>query len=130
MHGTMNLKKNRWWICVPTDINKCKLKTGKRSQKPELTGRSPLRRRRSTLDCKCHLRRREEEGEEQEELKFSNIHLTRCNVTQFLLSGNCSTCFGWYHNHHQEHKQLYLQRLVYVTPLLLSAAIVEELALV
>jgi len=32
--------------------------------------------------------------------------------------------------HHQEHKQLYLQHLVFVTPLLLSAAIVEELELV
>ena len=29
--------------------------------------------------------------------------------------------------HHQEHQQLYLQHLVFVTPLLLSAAIVEEL---
>jgi hypothetical protein len=29
--------------------------------------------------------------------------------------------------HHQERKQLYLQHLVFVTPLLLSAAIVEEL---
>ena len=29
--------------------------------------------------------------------------------------------------HHQEHKRLYLQHLVFVTPLLLSAAIVEEL---
>jgi hypothetical protein len=29
--------------------------------------------------------------------------------------------------HHQEHKQLYLQHLVFVTPLLLSAAILEEL---
>jgi hypothetical protein len=29
--------------------------------------------------------------------------------------------------HHQERKQLHLQRLVFVTPLLLSAAIVEEL---
>jgi hypothetical protein len=29
--------------------------------------------------------------------------------------------------HQQERKQLYLQRLVFVTPLLLSAAIVEEL---
>jgi len=31
----------------------------------------------------------------------SNIYIyiypTRCNVTQFILSGNCSTCFGWYH---------------------------------
>jgi len=32
--------------------------------------------------------------------------------------------------HHQECKQLYLQHPVYVTPLLLSAAIVEELELV
>jgi len=29
--------------------------------------------------------------------------------------------------HHQERKQLYLQHLVFVTPLLLSTAIVEEL---
>ena len=32
--------------------------------------------------------------------------------------------------HHQERKQLYLQHLVFVTPLLLSAAILEELELV
>jgi hypothetical protein len=32
--------------------------------------------------------------------------------------------------HHQERIQLYLQHLVFVTPLLLSAAIVEELKLV
>jgi hypothetical protein len=32
--------------------------------------------------------------------------------------------------HHQERKQLYLQHLVFVTSLLLSAAIVEELELV
>jgi hypothetical protein len=32
--------------------------------------------------------------------------------------------------HHQECKQLYLQHLVFVTPLLLPAAIVEELELV
>jgi hypothetical protein len=32
--------------------------------------------------------------------------------------------------YHQERKQLYLQDLVFVTPLLLSAAIVEELELV
>jgi len=36
---------------------------------------------------------------------------------------NYSTGFGWYDTHHQEHKQLYLQHLVYVTPLLLPAAI-------
>ena len=27
---------------------------------------------------------------------YSNIYPTRRNVTQFILSGNCSTCFGWY----------------------------------
>ena len=32
--------------------------------------------------------------------------------------------------HHQERKQLYLQHLIFVTPLLPSAAIVEELELV
>jgi hypothetical protein len=32
--------------------------------------------------------------------------------------------------HHQERKQLYLQHLVFVTPLLLPAAIVEEFELV
>jgi len=32
--------------------------------------------------------------------------------------------------HHQERKQLHLQHLVFVTPLLLPAAIVEELELV
>ena len=29
---------------------------------------------------------------------YSNIYPTRCNVTQYILSGNCSTCFGWYHH--------------------------------
>jgi len=29
-------------------------------------------------------------------MNYSNIYPTRCNVTQFILSGNCSTCFGWY----------------------------------
>jgi hypothetical protein len=31
--------------------------------------------------------------------------------------------------HHQEHKQLYLQHLVFVTPLLLPATVMEELEL-
>jgi len=43
--------------------------------------------------------------------------------TALHISGGTTT-------HHQERKQLYLQRLVFVTPLLLSAAIVEELELV
>jgi hypothetical protein len=40
--------------------------------------------------------------------------------TALLVAGGTST-------HHQERKQLYLQHLVFVTPLLLSDAIVEEL---
>ena len=40
--------------------------------------------------------------------------------TALHVSGGTST-------HHQERIQLYLQDLVFVTPLLLSAAIVEEL---
>jgi hypothetical protein len=43
--------------------------------------------------------------------------------TALHVSGGTST-------HHQEHKLLYLQHLVFVTPLLLPAAIVEELELV
>jgi hypothetical protein len=40
--------------------------------------------------------------------------------TALHVSGGTST-------HHQQRKQLYLQHLVFVTPLLLPAAIVEEL---
>ena len=60
-----------------------------------------------------------------------DIFTTRCNITQFIyfwkttlhVSGGIST-------HHQEHIQLYLQRLVLIKPLLLPAAIVEELEIV
>jgi len=43
--------------------------------------------------------------------------------TVLHVSGGTST-------HHQERKQLHLQHLVFLTPLLLSAAIVKELELV
>jgi hypothetical protein len=43
-----------------------------------------------------------------------------CLETALHVSGGTFT-------HHQERIQLYLQHLVFVTPLLLSAAIVEEL---
>jgi hypothetical protein len=29
---------------------------------------------------------------------YYNIYPTRYNVTQFILPGNCSTCFRWYHH--------------------------------
>jgi len=33
-----------------------------------------------------------------EYIPYSNIYPTRCNVTQFILYGNCSTYFEWYHH--------------------------------
>jgi hypothetical protein len=44
-----------------------------------------------------------------------------------FISGNCSTCSDDNSTHHRERIQLYPQHLLFVTPLLLSAAIVEEL---
>ena len=63
--------------------------------------------------------------------KYSNIYIQQDATLHSLfyletvlhISGGTTT-------HHQERKQLYLEHLVFVTPLLLSAAIVEELELV
>jgi hypothetical protein len=51
-------------------------------------------------------------------VQFTTVHLYL--KTALHVSGGIST-------HHQERIQLYLQHLVFVTPLLLSSAIVEEL---
>ena len=48
----------------------------------------------------------------------------------YLYLGTALHVSGGTSTHHQERIQLYLQHLVFVTPLLLSAAIVEELELV
>jgi hypothetical protein len=58
------------------------------------------------------------------------VYPTRCNITQLILFGNALHVLGGFITHNQERKQRYLQHLVFVTPLLLSAAIVEELELV
>ena len=55
--------------------------------------------------------------------QHATLHSLFYLETALHVSGGTST-------HHQERKQLYLQHLVFVTPLLLSAAIVEELELV
>jgi hypothetical protein len=47
----------------------------------------------------------------------------------YLAHRYCYLPLSWRSSHHQKRKQLYLQHLVFVTPLLLSAAIVEELEL-
>ena len=36
--------KNRWWNCVQTDINKCKITNWRDGHKTKLTGKSPFRR--------------------------------------------------------------------------------------
>ena len=51
----------------------------------------------------------------QQDAKLHSLFLE----TALHVSGGITT-------HHQEHEQLYLQHLVFVTPLLLPAAIVEE----
>jgi hypothetical protein len=47
--------------------------------------------------------------------------------TDYLYLETAVHVSGCTSTHHQERIQLYLQHLVFVTPLLLSAAIVEEL---
>jgi hypothetical protein len=58
---------------------------------------------------------------------YSNIYLSSCNITQFIYLETALYVSGGTTTHHQKRIQLYLQHLVFVTPLLLSAAIVEEL---
>jgi hypothetical protein len=55
--------------------------------------------------------------------KGAKLHSLFYLETALRVSGGTST-------HHQERMQLYLQHLLFVTPLLLSAAIVEVLELV
>ena len=55
--------------------------------------------------------------------QYATLHILLYLETALHVSGGTIT-------HHQERKQLYLQHLVFVTPLLLSATIVEELELV
>ena len=60
-------------------------------------------------------------------VKYVSKCPTRCNYTQFILSINCSKFFGWYH-----HPSSGAQITVFTAsgtsqPLLLPAAIVEEL---
>jgi hypothetical protein len=49
------------------------------------------------------------------------------SYTVYLYPETALHVLGGTSTHHQERIQLYLQHLVFVTPLLLSAAIVEEL---
>ena len=53
----------------------------------------------------------------------ATLHTLFYLETALHVSGDTTT-------HHQERKQLYLQHLVFVTPLLLSPVVVKELELV
>ena len=62
---------------------------------------------------------------------YSDIFITKCNITQSIYFWKTALHIsGGIYTHHQEHTQLYLQHLVLVRPLMLLAAIVEELELV
>jgi len=43
--------KNKCWKYIQTVINKCKVQIGKRDPATELTGKSPIRSRRTAVDC-------------------------------------------------------------------------------
>jgi hypothetical protein len=58
---------------------------------------------------------------------FQYISNKMQRYTVYLYLENVLYVSGGTCTHHQERIQLYLQHLVFVTPLLLSAAIVEEL---
>ena len=60
-----------------------------------------------------------------------DIFPTRCNITPFIYFWKTALhVSGGISKHHQEHTELYLQHLLLVKPLLLPAAILEELELV
>jgi hypothetical protein len=60
---------------------------------------------------------------------YTRISNKMQRYTVYLYLENALHVSGGTFTHHQEHIQLYLQHLVFVTPLLLSAAIVEGLEL-
>ena len=59
--------------------------------------------------------------------QYTRISNKMQRYTVYLYLGTALHVSGGTSTHHQERIQLYLQHLVFVTPLLLSAAIVEEL---
>jgi hypothetical protein len=58
---------------------------------------------------------------------FQYISNTKQRYTVYLYLETALNVSGCTSTHHKERMQLYLQHLVFVTPLLLSAAIVKEL---
>ena len=63
-------------------------------------------------------------------LKYIPIYIQQDATLRSLYLETALRVSGGTSTHHQERIQLYLQHLAFVTPLLLSAAIVEKLELV
>jgi hypothetical protein len=59
--------------------------------------------------------------------KYTCISNKMQRYTVYLYLETALHVLGGTSTHHQEHRQLYIQHLVFVAPFLLSAAIVEEL---
>jgi hypothetical protein len=59
---------------------------------------------------------------------YSNIYQQDATLQSLFYLETALHVLGGTITHHQKRKQLYLQHLVFITPLLLSAAIVEEYA--
>jgi hypothetical protein len=68
-------------FCVLTYFINAKLKTGKRVQTIELTGRSPLRRRMPKRDCSAI---QEEEEEEEGEPSINSCNLTELKPRKLI----------------------------------------------
>ena len=59
--------KNRWWNCVQTDINKCKITNWRGRSKNRADCEKFIKVRKIRMGMQCHRRREEEEEEEEEE---------------------------------------------------------------
>jgi hypothetical protein len=66
-------------------------------------------------------------GELQTVFQYTRIYNKMQRLTVYLYPETALHVSGGTTTHHQQLIQLYLQHLVFVTPLLLSAAIVEDL---
>ena len=74
----------------------------------------------------------------KEPAEIRSVYREPCNIDIYpkdvtlhssFISRNCCTCFGWYLHPLSGARQLYLRHLAFTKPLLLPAAIVEELEL-
>jgi hypothetical protein len=118
------------WHCVVRNTSNCSFWT---LGDPRITACCPWKPEayinplNAELNPICHLLIKRFNVYGSERRKYIPIYIQQDETLHSLfISGNSSTCFGWYFTHHQKRIQLYLQHLVFVTPLLLSAAIVEE----